>query len=294
MIELQPPTLAPEVWLNYRTAAVRQLAFALASPNILSSLPPELQIQHAFTLHADIFWQQHYLNYQQRLAYLDLHPEALHNFLNQLKSTRLGLRFEMLMWFWLLDRNYHPFELLGHSIQIIDGAKTVGELDFLLHNQDTQQVEHWEVALKYYLAEADFSLPHWYGLNRSDTLARKLNHFSQKQFQFEQALNFPIQQRFAVLKGQLYFPHLYSQNTVDRMPHWVNRARRLGTWGNHIPEKTADFYRLQRHEWICPNAQASSLTNQWWTDGLYFQATTSEFYMYRAASYLSYPPLHVE
>ncbi len=56
------------------------------------------------------------------------------------------------------DRDYHPFELLGHSIQIIDGAKTVGELDFLLHNHDTQQVEHWEVALKYYLAEADCSL----------------------------------------------------------------------------------------------------------------------------------------
>ena len=39
------------------------------------------------------------------------------------KSTRLGLRFENLLWFWLQEDQYHPYQLLGHSIQKIDGAK---------------------------------------------------------------------------------------------------------------------------------------------------------------------------
>ena len=135
-------------------------------------------------------------------------------------------------------------------------------------------------------------MAHWYGLNRSDTLVRKLNHFSQKQFQFKQALDVPIQRRLAVLKGQLYLAtyHL-AQSSTTLTPHWINRARRLGLWGSDIPAQAEQFYRLQRHEWICQNTQASSLPNQWWGDGLYYQEAHSQFYMYRAASLISYPPL---
>ena len=42
---------------------------------------------------------------------------AFNPVLSQLKSTRLGLRFENLLWFWLQEDNYHPYQLLGHSIQ---------------------------------------------------------------------------------------------------------------------------------------------------------------------------------
>ena len=62
------------------------------------------------------------------------------------------------------------------------------------------------MALKYYLAEREPSLASWFGLNRSDTLLRKLNHFTQKQFQFEKVSGHLIQERYAILKGQLYFP----------------------------------------------------------------------------------------
>lgn len=37
--------------------------------------------------------------------------------MSRLKSTRLGLRFENLLWFWLQEDQYHPYQLLGHSIQ---------------------------------------------------------------------------------------------------------------------------------------------------------------------------------
>ena len=275
-----------EPWLQFKHPLVRQLAFAVASPNILSALPSELDIQHTFHFHPSQIWQQHFQTYLPRLKQLDQGPKELEDFMAQLKSTRLGLRFEMFMWFWLLDHHYHAYELLGHSIQIIDGARTTGELDFLIKNTETNQVEHWEVALKYYLGETDLSLTTWYGLNRTDTLNRKLKHFTHKQFQFQQALDTDIQTRFAVLKGQLFLPLTNGFTAVDALnqyslPNWLNPDRRLGTWGNIIPTTDLNYYRLQRQEWICPNAEVSSENAHWWTNGLYLQNQNNQFYMYR-------------
>ncbi len=273
-----------EPWLRYKHPLVRQLAFAVASPNLLQQIPAELDCKYAFELHPDQLWQQHFYSYQARLQALDQSPHELENFLRQLKSTRLGLRFEHLLWFWLQDNAYHPYQLLGHSIQKITGPKTLGELDFVLLNRDTQQIEHWEVALKYYLAEGDFTLAQWFGLNRNDTFSNKLHHFTQKQFQFSDALGYPIERRFAVIKGQLYLPYAVSGWHPQHAPKWINSQRRHGLWGNLIPPQ--DFYRLQRHEWLCPNAEASSQSAIWWTEGLYYQAATVQFYMYRRPALL--------
>ncbi|RZF52096.1 DUF1853 family protein [Acinetobacter halotolerans] len=271
-----------EPWLQFKHPIVRQLAFAIASPNILAQIPSELNLKNEFTIHDDQTWQTLYQQYEQRLQQLDQQPQPLLDFLARLKSTRLGLRFENLLWFWLLDDAYHPYQLLGHSIQKISGAITLGEIDFLLLNQQTQEVEHWEVALKYYLGENELSLSQWFGLNREDTLHRKLKHFTERQFQFSEANNIQIQRKFAVMKGQLYLPH--SQDEVVP-PAWINVSRRLGQWGTHIPQLS--YYRLQRQEWLCPNQFASSSAADWWTDGLYYNSTIEPlFYMFRQPSLL--------
>lgn len=272
-----------EAWLSYKTPIVRQLAFALLSPNIIQQIPNELDMRYTFNLHPDAYWSHLFQAYQPRLKALDAHPEALYDFLNQLKSTRLGLRFEHLLWFWLQEADYHAYRVLGHSIQIIDGPKTIGELDFVLHNTENDKIEHWEVALKYYLAEQDFSLKHWYGLNRTDTLYKKVNLFTQKQFQFSSVLNQQIDLKFAVLKGQLYLP---DTDTQQVLPIWINPHRRLGLWGEHIPSSASHYSRLSRHEWLCTNITPSNEHSIWWTDGLYLNTQNQLTYMYRTPSYL--------
>lgn len=275
-------TLFYEPWLQFKHPIVRQLAFSIASPNILKSLPHALELQHHFSLHQDQFWQAHFSRYVDRLFQLDQNPTELLNFLKPLKSTRLGLRFEHLIWFWLQDAEYHHFQLLGHSIQIIEGKNTIGELDFLILNLDTNCIEHWEVALKFYLAETDFLLPNWYGLNRSDTLLRKLSHFTQKQFQFQQVQQHEIQKRFAVMKGQLYVPEQIDGvlNHLGTLPDWINPSRRIGHWGN---SSLKQYYRVQRQEWICPNLQQSSREATYWQNGLYRNFNTQADYMFRQA-----------
>lgn len=269
-----------EPWLQFKHPIVRQLAFVIASPNIIQKIPSELTIQHSFELHDDLFWQMQFEQYYPRLLILDQNSDELLIFLQQLKSTRLGLRFEHLMWFWLKDNTYHSFQLIGHSIQIIEGKNTIGEVDFLILNKKTNKVEHWEVALKFYLAELDLILPNWYGLNRSDTLLRKLNHFTTKQFQFTQVLDQNIEQRFMILKGQLYVPLPFKKGfkAFENLPNWVNPRRRLGDWGNDC---LTDYYRIGRQEWICPNLQQSSPNAYWWCDGLYRNKKTQHAYMFR-------------
>ena len=89
-------------------------------------------------------------------------------------------------------------------------------------------------------------------------------------------MGFKVQQRFAVLKGQLYLPLNLPQEQL--IPEWVNLKRRLGTWGTEIPK--SDFYRLERHEWLCPHQKASSNTAYWWTDGLYCQNINETRFLY--------------
>lgn len=274
-----------EPWLRFKHPLVRQLAFCIASPNILTSVPCDLTIENSFELHCDTTWSELYTRYESRLLELDQDPQALIDFLAQLRSTRLGLRFEYLLWFWLQDRDFHPYQLLGHSLQQIEDSKTLGELDFLILNTQTQQIEHWEVALKFYLGEGELNLSQWYGLNRQDTLQRKLQHFTDRQFQFTEVDHYSIQRKFAIVKGQLYLPHQQDQCII---PEWVNSKRRLAQWGSYIPETS--YYRLQRHEWLCPDHSMTSAPAQWWTNGLYHSISDTHvepaFYMYRQPSLL--------
>lgn len=273
-----------EPWLQFHHALVRQLAFCIASPNLLRATPSELKTVHPFAWHDDEVWQQHFQRYLPRLIELDQHPEPLQQFLAKLKSTRLGLRFEYLIWFWLLDDDYHPYTLLAHSLQIIEGKATLGELDFLIYNRDSQCIEHWEVALKYYLAEADACLVHWYGLNRQDTLYKKLQHFAQQQFKFEKVQQYQIKKRFAVMKGQLYLP---VDHPKEQIPTWLNPTRRLGHWGHHIyPEH---YFRVNRQEWLCLNQEQDHHDAIWWCNGLYYHRLNADYYMFRQRSPLYLP-----
>ncbi len=78
----------------------------------------------------------------------------------------------------------------------------------------------------------------------------------------------PIQRRFAVLKGQLYFAiHHLAQSSPTLTPHWVNRARRIRSLGAvDIPAQAATVLSLYNvMNGFVQNAQSQQLTNQWWT-----------------------------
>ena len=70
------------------------------------------------------------------------------------------------------------------NIQLSDNKKTIGEIDFILSNQDTKQLIHVELAYKFYLYDPSISsaqINNWIGPNRNDSLKEKLDKVKNKQ-----------------------------------------------------------------------------------------------------------------
>ena len=68
---------------------------------------------------------------------------------------------------------------------MIDNHQTIGELDFILENQNTAQIIHLELAYKFYLYDPNLSsetIDNWIGPNRNDFLKEKLAKTKNKQF----------------------------------------------------------------------------------------------------------------
>ena len=76
---------------------------------------------------------------------------------------------------------------------------------------------------------------------------------------------------------------LIPSSTSHSIPSWVNPSRRIGHWGYDIQ---ADFYRVERQEWICAQEFQSSPNAVWWYDGLYRNYQTLEDFMFRQAEYI--------
>lgn len=278
-----------EPWLQFKTNSVRELAFAIASPPLLKTWP-EHPLYAAVDLPDRHFWLTHFKNYLPRLYQLDDNASALEHYLSQLRSTRLGIRFEGLLGFWLQDNNaYHPYQLIGQSLKRMDGSRTLGELDFLILNQQSNQVEHWEVAIKFYLGEQSFMAEHWLGLNRRDSLGRKIKHLCEHQFNVQQFGPYRIEKQRAIIKGRLFYP-VHQQ--LKEAP-WLSPQHLSGYWG-HTPPLTPskEFWRrATRLEWLCEHASMpiNGKSPYYWTDGLHFlidENMVKQRYMLRANNYI--------
>ena len=154
----------------YRTHAVRDLAWACFSPPLLDCdrLP-----QTALDLGncalpltgARLDW----------LAALDRQPAPLLTHLAESASPRLGLYFEHLWQFFLIQDP--EVELVAHNLPVRQAGQTVGEFDCIYYCHRRQRHVHLELAVKFYLQQADTDgsdWADWVGPNQQDRLDRKL------------------------------------------------------------------------------------------------------------------------
>ena len=187
-----------------RHPAVRDLDWALSSPSLVLSLP---HAPHHAEVIPDAVWREWRAAYAERLAWLDANPTELEAFLARNTNHRLGYYFEYLLAFWLQDGIGHPFRLWRHHLPVRQGSLTLGEMDFLVEHAATGELEHWEVAVKFYLGAPPLGdIFRWVGPNRSDTLGRKLDHLATRQFRFDEAEGRRIDRRCAVVRGRLFHP----------------------------------------------------------------------------------------
>jgi hypothetical protein len=131
-------------WFDFRTAAVRDLAWACFSR-------PLLHIPSLRGADADLDNCHLRLDDGRRdlLQALDRRPAPLLDFLHTARDRRLGLYFEQLWHFWL---RYDPtLELIAHNLPVRAGQRTVGEFDCLYLCRQSGRCFHLELAVKFYL-----------------------------------------------------------------------------------------------------------------------------------------------
>jgi len=81
-----------------------------------------------------------------------------------------------------LSTNY---KVLYENVQLIEDKKTIGEIDFIITENNTGQLIHMELAYKFYLYDPEISsetITNWIGPNRNDSLKEKLEKVKSKQF----------------------------------------------------------------------------------------------------------------
>ncbi len=84
-----------------------------------------------------------------------------------------------------LIKSSSNYSVLYENLQIIEQEKTIGEIDFILQNENTKQLVHVELAYKFYLFDPTLSseiINNWIGPNRNDSLQEKLEKLKSMQF----------------------------------------------------------------------------------------------------------------
>ncbi|WP_227671511.1 DUF1853 family protein [Psychrobacter sp. 72-O-c] len=235
------PTLVSNVlWEEYQRPYVRDLAYVLACPNVLTEwldFAPH-QNNPTIAVHSPNFWQTQFEAYRERLNELDTtnaYQELTRYLLARPSPNRLGFHFEGLLSFWLEDgfvRKLHPYEMLASNVQLFCGKQTSGELDLILYNHREGITEHWELAIKFFMGSAPFAPVNWVGINSNDNLQRKITHMQTKQFRTvwvdtKDHGRVKIDKRYGVIKGRFFLPTTVADFNY---PDWLEPSFPMHRW----------------------------------------------------------------
>ncbi|MBK5001529.1 DUF1853 family protein [Pseudomonas sp. S31] len=237
-----------------RQPAVRDLAWALLSPPLLSA-PPCPQ-RHPL---AGSAWAADPQRLHDWLLGLDADPQALHAWLGRITSRRLGLYYEGL---WQFALGQAPgVELLAANLAIRTEGRTLGELDIVLRDGDG--CHHLELAIKLYLGPTDSDgddAMQWLGPGCHDRLGSKLAHVATHQLPMSSdprsrevlaGLGIGELQAHLWLGGYLFYPWPgHAEPPAGASPgHLRGRWVRRRDWPLGAE---ARWQPLARHAWLAP------------------------------------------
>jgi uncharacterized protein len=240
-----------EILDNLHDPAVRDLAWAVASPTLLDPDFPAYQGKVV----SDTWCARALKNCRDWLLHLDQHPQKLHQLIEKRATRRLGYYFETLIEFWLSHAS--GIQLLAHNLPVKDKLITIGEFDFLLRDPKGKTF-HWETAIKFYLQdEASFEQLHFIGPGGYDRLDLKLSKIFDRQLQLSHspACHVKVDTNMAFVKGMLYY---HPSATPTLPPPGISAAHLRGWWVRHqsdvIPQTSTDscWIILPRLSWLAP------------------------------------------
>jgi len=191
------------------------------------------------------------------------------------KKLRLGKQFEACFYKLLTQEN--KYDIIAHSLQVFQKKQTLGELDFILKEKDLSSWIHLEIACKYYLLNpnsSNISLDNWVGPNLRDSLAKKTQKLSRKQFPLaflpeaiHELNKFGVKkeslQQMYFINANLYVPERFDIDTLE--PYFKKNIK--GQWMQlpaFIKRKSigATYCIPKKKEWLySPNEENTWLSH---------------------------------
>jgi hypothetical protein len=144
----------------------------------------------------------------------------------------------------------------AEEIQLIQAGKTIGAIDFIVKNHQTLTLEHWEVAVKFYL------LYHgrWYGPSAQDRLDRKLTHMLSHQLPLSKhtlfVQRYPHWQGLShhlLMQGRLYInPFIPEEIPTHCQGYALNTSQIQGYWchTSQVDQIREPLYTLVKPQWL--------------------------------------------
>lgn len=267
------------VRINFDHPAVRDLAWVMQSPSLVSLLLPKAgSIDKECSVNpfiSDSFCNAIYQANQEWLKDLDQQPRPLLEFLSKRKSSKLGYYFENLVAYWL-SQNISDGYFESH-VKVSTENRDIGEFDFLFRSE--QKFYHWETAVKFYLYTQDQSgSVNWFGPNANDTLSGKLERMLSHQIRLSErpeAISMLSEKgsddicASIFMKGYLFYPLDLDFSTMNwQVAGCEISSQHLKGWWSSVKLLNADMLDslsdmalrwniLPRLEWLAPRIYSS-------------------------------------
>lgn len=178
------------------------------------------------------------------------------------KKIRLGHQMEYV--FKQLISHSKEFDVILHNLPVREGKQTIGEIDFILKDSQTEKLIHVELTYKFYIINPEISEPihRLMGPNKRDMFFTKMEKIKNEQFQLlhskegikalsdnEIAHKEVVHQ--ACYKVQLFIP--FKDSSANIRP--LNKNCICGYWlrfddFNTDEFKSYQFYIPFKSEWV--------------------------------------------
>lgn len=197
-------------------------------------------------------------------------------------NSRLGFWYQHLC---LQHFQAQPdYNVIADEIQLNHNGRTIGAIDFIIEHLPTKTIEHWEVAIKFYLLFDGL----WYGPNSKDRLDLKLNHMLTHQLAMSQHECFQNQHpEFGtpvpklLLQGRLYINPFQQQMVPTKILDYEINANQInGYWCFYSEWHLINepLYILKKGQWLTGKDESNLVLTGPSEQFIHCQAESGQFW----------------
>lgn len=163
------------------------------------------------------------------LAMSDLDPEHLERHVLPGAEHRVGRYFEQLLGYWI--EHVRGCRVEGMGVQLREGKRTIGELDFLFYDE-AETLVHCEASVKFFLHFPQQGQSSYPGPNATDSFERKTHKLFDQQLPAGTKHVAGIQRSEAFVRGMIFYrlDQHGDPTTSEELPDRLARGHLRGVW----------------------------------------------------------------